>query len=91
MVSSSPIKAVSVFPNPTTDHINVEFNNETAKQVNLELCTLNGQVVFSEKMDVEFGYNKRRIELKGFTNEVYILKIKDQSNQTIKTLKIVKQ
>ncbi|MFZ6053165.1 T9SS type A sorting domain-containing protein [Halocola ammonii] len=74
---------VSVFPNPTSDLINIELdgtNNGT-----IELLDLTGKVIVSEV----FQSNQSTLDLSGEARGIYLLKV--QSDGLVRTFKIVKE
>ncbi|MBX3163288.1 MAG: T9SS type A sorting domain-containing protein [Bacteroidetes bacterium] len=74
---------LNVYPNPNNGTFTVELNNGTEKT--LELLDLTGRVVFANttKQDVI------NIDIQELAHGIYYLKVK--SNNTVETVKIVKQ
>ena len=78
------VSNVSVFPNPTTNLLNVKMeqtNNATIKMTNI-----NGQVVFAENVS---NKNNATIDMSLFAKGIYSLQI--ISDKGIETKKVVKQ
>jgi len=73
-----------VYPNPTSDFINIEFREIGEYQ--LTLFNHNGKIIISEKL----SKMKERINLTGFTNGVYTLRIENEKSK-IRTEKIIKK
>jgi uncharacterized repeat protein (TIGR01451 family) len=70
-----------IYPNPVSNILNIE-NNEIIE--NLEVSNVLGQKVLFKKVD----NSKTKIDLSGFTNGIYFVKI---LNNKEKTLKIIKE
>ena len=82
-VDNIAAKYVSVFPNPTTDYINVE----TESKINtVQLFSASGQLV---KQFKNINESKTKLNLQDLPVNVYILKVDTQ--QGVKTLKVIKK
>lgn len=77
-------KIFQIYPNPTSDIINIEFR-ETGKY-HLTLFDQNGKIIISEKL----SNRKKKINLTGFPNGVYTLGIETDKRNII-TEKIIKK
>jgi hypothetical protein len=47
----------SIYPNPFTTMLNIELNADKKQEVNVQLYSINGQLVFSQKTIIESGRN----------------------------------
>jgi photosystem II stability/assembly factor-like uncharacterized protein len=85
-ITYSPIKVVifeglksnnfKIYPNPTSDRLNIEFIAERPQTVELELMNVNGQIVYSYKLDGTVGNNRLFFNTSQFPAGLYTLKIK---------------
>ncbi len=75
---------VSVYPNPTTDVINIDFVN-MENEYKLEIFNLLGQTVRFKNLD---GRNNS-INISSLTAGVYFVKIKDLNNNEFITKKVI--
>jgi hypothetical protein len=66
--------AFNVYPNPAVDFVTVEIDNPDNKELLLEIYSSTGRLLIEEPI----YYNKNRIDLTGFTNGMYFLKIKGE-------------
>ncbi len=62
---------LKVYPNPATDNIYVEFNNNDAIE-NMSLVNIYGQVVYNESISKQ-GNNKIQINLNSYAKGVYTI------------------
>jgi hypothetical protein len=77
-------QTLRIFPNPTSDFVNIEFRRPGKYE--LTLFDQNGKIIISEKLSKK----KERINLTGFSNGVYTLRIEtDKRNISIE--KIIKK
>jgi hypothetical protein len=80
-VDQNNYKLFEIFPNPTVDKININTQKEIKS---IEIFHINGQKVY------ESNIFKDEIDLKDFSNGIYLLKIYDK-NDNYFTSKIVKK
>jgi hypothetical protein len=95
--SYSPIRSVAfeygqktdfkVYPNPTSDKLNIEFTTEQSQTVEFELLNVNGQIVYSYKLDSTSGNNLLFFNTSQFPAGLYTLKIKQ--DKVVSAQKIV--
>jgi len=84
---------INVYPNPFTDQLNLEFNNNAAgNKVVVDLYDMSGRLVF--RRDVghrSVGHNRLNLNLQenGFAPGVYLLKL-TVNGQTLSTAKLIK-
>jgi hypothetical protein len=92
MEKSSSIKGAELkteaFPNPFTDNVTVQFEQENDGVAMIALTTLSGQVVFTQAVNAQAG--KQRVELNtaDLAAGTYILNI--QSDKGLQSVRIVK-
>jgi hypothetical protein len=87
-IEQSP-QSFSVFPNPTTNVINLAPKLVSQNPVNLIVLDITGKIVLIEthsKSDEIIS-----IDFTNFQNGVYILKLQDTETQMIESFKIIKQ
>lgn len=68
-IDESELIPFSVYPNPTTDFINLQFDENTLQNGDLVITNYNGQVVFKSNTISE------RIDVSDFNSGVYVLQI----------------
>jgi len=62
--------AFSIYPVPATDHVTVEIDNPENRELLLEIYYATGAVVHSEPI-----FDKKRVDLSGFKDGMYIVRI----------------
>lgn len=77
--------SVSAFPNPTTDYLNLEVDNNNGSSVKYQLFNISGKLLESKS----FETMQTKIYMKNFAPAVYFLKV-IENNKEIKTFKIIK-
>ena len=79
---------VSVFPNPTSDLLNIRINHSSIEQVVVSITDLQGKEVYNGKYA---GIsNTIGINTASFSTGNYILSLKNSSNAVLGTYKIIK-
>jgi len=81
------ITALSIFPNPANDEVNIEFDLKRASSVILELSDLNGRVLESLTLDnTSMGTNNVSMNLSSYDQGVYMLVLRSDNTQSISKL-----
>jgi len=82
------VSAVSLFPNPATDEINVYFTLNNSTDVSVEIIDLNGRVIESHLLNnTTSGFNSTILNVSNYANGVYSLLIR--ANNSLMTQKLV--
>lgn len=68
--------AISIYPNPATDHITISLNNTESKLTYISLTDMTGKVVYSQ--NVKDNANKQTIDVRKFSKGNYMLTIQNQ-------------
>lgn len=94
----SPIRSVDfgsnkktdfkIYPNPTTDILNVQFNSETTQVIDFELFNAISQLVYSYKLDSRQGGNHLYFKTSNFPKGLYSLRIKQGNVVTVEKVVI---
>lgn len=70
---------INIFPNPSSDFINVAFDNNLKEQsYTLKLFDMQGKELLTQKINT----NQTRLAMKQYATGVYFLKITDTNNQS---------
>jgi hypothetical protein len=78
-----------VYPNPTTDLVNIQINHSTLEQVFISIFDLQGKEVYN---GMYAGIsNLIGVNTSTYTPGTYILFLKNKNNQVLGTYKIIKQ
>lgn len=84
------INDISVFPNPSTGNVSVEFNNAVSSNVTIEVSNLVGQIVYTSTETTVAGSNSFNLNLADLNDGQYIVKIGNGTTQTIAKVQISK-
>ena len=83
------LNITNVFPVPTSNDVNVQFEAKNNEQIELIITTITGQVVAQSKITAKEGFNTQTISMINFENGLYFISL---SNGVDKVLhRIVKQ
>ena len=70
---------IRYFPNPTNDIVNILYENE----IEIEIFNINGKKILET--------NDKKIDLSGYSNGLYFIKINDIIKNKVKHIKIIKE
>lgn len=82
-----PGLSLDVYPNPSTDELNLRINEGDLSQFQYTLITLEGKTLILKKI----SKNLTRIDMNTYSAGSYFLKIIAKNGKPVKTFKIVKQ
>lgn len=85
--AANPFK-LSIFPVPSSDFVNIKFDMEAGKDLNITLHTVDGKLVYSSKM-ISSSSNSLSLPVNQLASGVYYLNISD--NDIRLSGKIIKQ
>ena len=77
---------LAVYPNPTTNWLQLEVKNTDFTNLSYQLFDLNGRMIYNQKVTTETS----TISMEQLPATVYLLKVLD-NNKEIKTFKIIKK
>jgi len=77
--------SVTVYPNPASSFINISAESAGAQKSRVELLDMNGSVIHSEVFQ-----NNLQLNLSGYADSEYLIRIYDEKNNPVKTLKLQK-
>jgi aminopeptidase N len=81
-------KHFDIQPNPATESATIIFH---AKGIaTLEVFSVTGEKVFSEKIDALLGMNRFLLKTAGFANGVYVVKISDENTSSTEQLSVIR-
>lgn len=83
------IESVEIYPNPTDDKLNVEFEVRKLSAISFKIYNLLGQSVLSHQKTFSAGHSKQQFDVSELVSGIYFLDLKN-GNQSA-TYKIVVQ
>lgn len=69
------IDGITLYPNPSSDQINLSFFMENESRVQLEVIDMLGKSVFNSSFSGVEGFNKTEISTSDLTNGIYFVRI----------------
>ncbi|MBT4217376.1 MAG: T9SS type A sorting domain-containing protein, partial [Flavobacteriales bacterium] len=69
------IDKITIYPNPSQDVFNVEFNSLSRQDLELRIINVIGEVIYTENLNEFVGAYTKQVDLSTYTNGVYFLQI----------------
>ena len=82
----SVLSDVKVFPNPTSDFVNINFTQKS--DYDISIYNLSGELIYSKQVNES---NNESINLSEFTAGTYLFVVKQEAEQKVTTYKIIKK
>lgn len=80
----------TIFPNPTTGKLNIQFNVSVQTVINAEVVDALGKVVMKQVLNFNSAENTQSINMSALSNGLYFINLKNSEN-TSQTIRIVKE
>ncbi|MEI6455098.1 MAG: C10 family peptidase [bacterium] len=77
---------VTLFPNPTTEFVNISGKNLGPSSLHMELMNTAGRVLMKSVMPVENGIVQEKVSLSGFPKGLYFLKLISDTEVILKKI-----
>lgn len=81
---------VSIFPNPSNGSFTIQLNDINETEVNIDVISANGQVVYSSTEVLNGQALLSEISLEGIESDMYIVRIKGEKTAAVKRIMISK-
>ncbi|MBV6644503.1 MAG: T9SS type A sorting domain-containing protein [Cyclobacteriaceae bacterium] len=75
---TAKVPGLSVYPNPTSDRLNMRFSVQSQQEVGIRLVDMMGREVRSRKYNAAPGENKAELKLTGLVKGIYLIKLSVQ-------------
>jgi hypothetical protein len=85
-IGDNAAMALTAFPNPASEVLNITFSSDVVANANLRLVDLTGRVVYNEAKEVVEGFNSTSVVVKGLASGIYTLQL--QMNDRTEQLRI---
>lgn len=76
------------YPNPTSSNASIDIFSEKNEKANIEVYNTLGQMVFNDKIKLQYGKNIIQLNTQNFTNGIYSVSIKIGEKQIVKQLAV---
>lgn len=80
---------VKLYPNPTSNNVNIEFETKSAIDTKIEIINTMGQIVYSDVVSAN-GFNNLEVSTSSFESGIYQVKITTDNERITKRLSVVK-
>ena len=82
------IEDLTVYPNPATDYVNVEFSIPQSEKVTFQLLDLTGKMLKQSSLDGVVGANQYRFGVQGVAKGMYLLEVVTASGKTVRKITV---
>jgi hypothetical protein len=80
--------ALTVFPNPATDKVNISFTLAESQNLKVELVTLSGTRIFSENLTAFRGNYSKTLDVTAYARGIYLLKLISDKGSSVRKIAI---
>ena len=82
------IEELSVYPNPATDYVNVEFSIPQAETITFQLMDLTGKILKQMTMDGIVGANQFQFDIQGVSKGLYLMEIATANGKSVRKITV---
>ncbi|NBC25162.1 MAG: T9SS type A sorting domain-containing protein [Bacteroidetes bacterium] len=83
--------SLTIYPNPTTDQLNVEFDLVKSSKLTIDLYNITGKLVMSKDYGTQSaGYSLNRVDLSNLNAGVYMLNINTNDGRVVRKVTVTK-
>ena len=82
------IEDLTIYPNPATDYVNVEFSIQEAEKVTFQLLDLTGKMLKSANMEGVAGLNQYKFDIHGVSKGLYLMEIITKSGKSVRKITV---
>jgi hypothetical protein len=82
---------VNVYPNPTSDNVNLEFTSDIETKLLFELYDIQGKIILSKVEIITEGQNLLFYNVEELDKGIYFIKLTDEQSKMLITKKLVVQ
>ena len=88
---TAPISNFNLFPNPTSDKLNIRFTLGETTPVQIVVSDMNGKMMSNEQYDGDQGNQERRIDVQSLESGIYFLYVITAKEKIAKKFVVTKQ
>jgi hypothetical protein len=82
------LEDLTVYPNPTSDNVNIEFSLQDEMDLNVKLMDMTGKVLRNSRYDGNQGANQLRFDLQGVAKGLYLLEISTPDGKSVRKVTV---
>ena len=90
IVEKNKPASLTIYPNPASDEINVQFILDKKSPVRMELTALTGEAVWIDDQQCSMGWNKHTIHIPGTYSGIFLLKVSTALTTDIRKILIMR-
>jgi hypothetical protein len=75
--------SIVLYPNPSSDMLNVNFNSDATSKVSFEIIDVLGKQIYTENFTAQAGNNLHTVSVNNLKTGLYFIKIQNDKSQTI--------
>jgi predicted YcjX-like family ATPase len=79
---------INIYPNPVGEQLNVTFDAEPNKQINITILDNRGRVIEQRKLKATGGNQQVKFDIRNMTSGQYLLKINTSQQELVKKIVI---
>ena len=76
---NNTVSTVSIFPNPTTGKLNLQWNVKTTEKGIVTVSDMAGKALYQTNVDLSTGSGCTQLDLSSIANGMYLVNIKSAS------------
>ena len=80
---------IKVYPNPTNNFINIDFNLQNSEKITLKLMTILGQIIQEISVNKSNGFNNETIDLSNQSSGIYFISVASETSNFVS--KVIKR
>lgn len=75
----SSVQVISLFPNPTNNEVQLDFNLLKKEELTIEISNIFGQIIKQERLWFPIGKNQLNLDFSNYTSGIYLINIKSSN------------
>jgi hypothetical protein len=70
------VASVSIYPNPTSDNVNINFVSKEDQDVTINVISVDGSLVFAKKLNTKVGQASRTsVDVSNLSSGIYMVQL----------------
>lgn len=82
------LEDLNVYPNPTTNYVNIDFSLAEAETISMKLMDMTGKVLKQDAVEGIAGTNQQRMDIHGVAKGLYLLEISTPSGKSVRKITV---
>ncbi|HRG52176.1 MAG TPA: T9SS type A sorting domain-containing protein [Bacteroidia bacterium] len=74
--------AITLYPNPSSELLNISFNSNSQSNISIEILDIMGKKVLDENFNAQIGNNVHTIFINRFKNGLYYVNVRNENGVT---------